>query len=124
MLGCALGGCGHDQRLQDLESDPMGSATFPGTSLAYEAKTESGTSLGKPVHAKITRRFSLDEATAQGAVADAAEQATTAGWTQVRWRGKTSFSTTKLIGNTAAELLVTVALFEGEQALFVYLTAN
>ena len=126
ILAGVLASCGGgtEPRLDALEKDPMATATVPGATLVYEDKTEAHTAMGKPVHANITRRFSLESTTASDAVAVAAELAAQSGWAQKGSTGPTAFSATKQLGGHPAELLVTVAPFEGRSALFIYLTGN
>ena len=102
----------------------MATTTIAGATLTYESKTEAHTAMGKPVHANITRRFSLDATTADDAVAASAELAAASGWSESGSRGRTAFSAAKQLGGHPAELLITVAPFEGHTALFIYLTGN
>jgi len=126
LLAGSLASCGGgtEPRLYALEQDPMATASVPGASLVYEDKTEAHTAMGKPVYANITRRFSLDDTTASDAVAAAAGLAADSGWAQKGSRGPTVFGATKQLGGHPAELLVTVAPFEGRSALFIYLTGK
>ncbi|WP_457111533.1 hypothetical protein [Marmoricola sp. URHA0025 HA25] len=100
----------------------MATFTVRGTHLEKESKEKSGTTLGKPVHASITRRFSLGEVAPEEAVAAAGAFARDHGWTPESSRPD-SFGATKRIDGIRAELLVTFGSLGGGPALTVYLTA-
>ncbi len=119
-----LGSCGADHpKLDALEADPMASVTFAHTDLAEEIETPEGTTLGKPVHAAITRRFTFSGVEPQKLVDAAGALAVHHGWAAGTTRPR-AFEASKTVGGVTADLLITVAPFEGEPALFVYITAR
>jgi len=120
-----LGGCGgaDHPRLDALASDPMASVTFAHTELADEIKTPEGTTLGKPVHAAITRRFSFSDVEPQQLVDTAGALAVHHGWAAGTTRPR-AFEAAKTVDGVTADLLITVAAYQGEPALFVYITAR
>jgi hypothetical protein len=120
-----LGGCGGAEhpKLDALESDPMATVTFAHTSLADDAKTAEGTTLGKPVHAQITRRFSFSGVEPQRLVDTAGALAVHHGWAAGTTRPQT-FEASKTVDGVTADLLITVAAYQSSQALFVYITAR
>ncbi|MBW8751701.1 MAG: hypothetical protein JF565_09800 [Propionibacteriales bacterium] len=115
-------GCGADPSLRSLERDPMAAFSVRGTHLERESKDKRGTTLGMPVHASITRRFSLGSVAPDDAVTTAAAYAKAHGWTPENSR-PSSFSAHKRIDGIRAELLVTSGPVGGTGALYVYLTA-
>jgi hypothetical protein len=118
----ATSGCGSDPSLRSLEKDPTASFVVPGTHLEHESKHKSGTTLGMPVHASITRRFSLGEVAPEDAVARAAQFAMAHGWAQ-EFSPDGSFSATKRIDAIRAELLVTAPTYDRTDVLYLYLNA-
>ena len=118
----ATSGCGSDPSLQALEKDPTASFAVPGTHLEYESKHNGGTTLGKPVHAKITRQFALGDVPPEKAVATVSEFARAHGWTPEFSRAA-SFSAHKRIDGVRAELVATFDSGDGTPSLYVYLTA-
>lgn len=119
----AASGCGSDPSLRSLEKDPTATYILPGTHLESEFKDKSGTVLGKPRHAKITRVFSLGTVAPDDAVPAVAAYARSHGWT-IDYSRPESFTATKRIDAIRAELLATVSsLGEPETKLYVYLTA-
>jgi len=119
-----LGGCGADHpKLDALESDPMATVTFAHTTLADEITTPEGTTLGKPVHAAVTRRFAFTGVEPQRLVDVAGALAVHHGWAAGTTRPRT-FEASKTVDGVTADLLITVAAYQGSPALFVYLTAR
>ena len=115
-------GCGADPSLRSLERDPMATFAVRGTHLDHESKDKSGTTLGMPVHAKITRRFSIGAVAPDDAVAAAATYAKAHGWT-TRYSRPSSFSAEKRMDAVRAELLVASGPVGGTDSLYIYLTA-
>lgn len=115
-------GKGPDRLLRALQSDPMASATFDGTTLATESLKRTDVSLGKPVYAKVTRIFHLSGEPEQ-AFDDAANQAREADWSETNSRSG-SLAASKTIDGVRAQLSILLAEYEGEQALYVYITSR
>ena len=126
LLACSvLSGCGgKDPALGVLKDDPMATLVPAGTSLVRESSQKGGTTLGKPVHAQVTRRFSLDETTAEEALADARQAAIDAGWETVNAdiTPEDSYDARKEVDGIETRLLVTSGSIGGTTQLFVYLT--
>ena len=106
-----------------LASDPMAEFVVPGTSLAYENARDGGTVLGKPVEAQVVRRFDLNGIRGREAVEQAGEAATGDGWV-VDDERPGSHSASRTIDGRRSQLLITTADYEGEPALFIYLTTH
>jgi hypothetical protein len=119
----SLTGCGTDAALEAIAGDPMATATFVNTKLVDEAKRSGGTSLGKPVQAKITRQFSYEGVTPEDLVSRVADQAIEDGW-ESAYSKATSFIATKDIDGVAAGLTVSIADYDGVPTMFIYLTAS
>jgi hypothetical protein len=123
---CALvlGGCGgSDPKLTALQSDPVAKATFAHTTLDHEFTTKSGTSLGKPVHAEVTREFTFSGVTAQSLFDQAVTLAEQHGWKQ-QFRQGTGYIGTKEIGDVNASLGIHVGGPSGASTFVIDLTAS
>ncbi len=84
LTGCGdngAGGSGGDSSLATLRADPLATAPITGAQLAGERATGGGSSLGKPVYARIQRAFRADRGPVDQALLDvAARAARDAGW--------------------------------------------
>jgi hypothetical protein len=122
-LMTGFSGCGGSHpELDALSTDSMATATFDHTSLAQEIKRPEGSTLGKPVHAQVLRRFSFDNVKAEDLVQAAATTAVAHGWKQRSSRQR-GFSATKNIDGVPADLVITVGDYKHKTWLFVYITA-
>ena len=93
VLAIALGRGGEESRqVQELQDDPMASYVPPAGTLVDTETQNEGTSLGKPVPARVTRLFTVGSA---GALDDARSAAAAAGWQPAGGAGKESFVGTK-----------------------------
>lgn len=118
-----LGGCGSDPKLAALQGDPMAKATFAHTTLDHEFTTKSGTSLGKPVHAEITREFAFTGIAAQTLFDQAVALAGQHGWKQQFLRG-TGYIGTRQIGDVPASLGIHAGGSSGASTFVIDLTAS
>jgi hypothetical protein len=101
--------------VQQLQDDPMASYVPSGGTLIDSDSRGEGTSLGRPVHAQVTRLFQLAAGQGQSALADAGEEATARGWTTFGTPTDRAFVARKQLPGGRAEL--TVTLVEDERLL-------
>ncbi len=80
----------------------------PGGKLVDTDSQNEGSSLGKPVSARLTRLFQLGAGGSAQALADAREQATAAGWNQVGADDEDVFVADKRVASGRIELGVTL----------------
>jgi hypothetical protein len=124
LCALVLGGCGgSDPRLTALQGDPIAKATFAHTTLDHEFTKKSGTSMGKPVHAEVTREFTFSGVTAQSLFEQAVALAEQYGWKQ-QFRQGTGYIGTKEIGDVSASLGIHVGGPSGASTFVIDLTAN
>jgi hypothetical protein len=97
-------------QLQALEDDPMASYEPPGGTLVDTDSQDEGTSLGKPVDARVTRMFQLKQSDAGGALDAARGAATDAGWAAGASENPRVLIAVRRLPSGRAEL--TVTLFE------------
>jgi hypothetical protein len=107
--------------LAHLRADPLARWVPPDAELIRTHERESGTSLGKPVYAGITRVFRAEDAGA--AMAAAEDTAERRGWA-VEYRHAGSFTAYRHVPDWRLELSVVQARVNGVPGnLFVYLRA-
>ena len=94
--------------LQQLQDDPMAVYAPPGGTLIDSASRNSGTSLGRPVEAQVTRLFQLQAGAGRRALADARAEAEESGWTPAGAATKRGFVARKRLDDSDAELAVTL----------------
>ena len=118
-LAFVIGRPGPDLEL--LREDPLARWVPPGTALTRSHDRESGTSLGMPVYAGITRVFRAHDARA--ALEAAEDTAGAHGWA-VEYRHTDSFTAYRQVPGWRLKLSVVHARVDGVSGnLFVYLSA-
>ena len=94
--------------VQQLRDDPIASYVPPGGTLIDSDSRGAGTSLGRPVQARLTRLFQLGAGQGQRALADAGDAAEARGWAAVSTPTDRAFVARKQLPGGRAELTVTL----------------
>jgi hypothetical protein len=114
---------GHDVQLDALRSDPMASMTVPNFEQTLLLTTPSGSSFGKPQHAKITRRLRNKTGHVSGRELDlVASIARDRGWALTRLSNGESVGTKALRG-TRASIIIGVDQFRTPELLIIDLVS-
>ena len=105
-----------------LQEDPLAGWVPEGARLERQRESDSGTTLGKPDYARVTRIFTLGAG--PGAALDEAELvAGDAGWS-IDTRSADALTATRHAPDWRLDLIVVADTVEGVRGdLFVYLTA-
>lgn len=126
-VGLVVGGWWWSQRpgpdLVLLREDPLAGWVPDGARLQRSSESGSGTTLGKPHYARVTRVFTLEDREHDAVLDEAQVVARNAGWTIGR-RSDDALTATRDEPDWRLELTVVTGTFEGVPGdLFVYLSA-
>lgn len=106
-----------------LREDPLAGWDPDGATLDRSHESGSGTTLGKPHYARVTRVFTLEDREPDAVLDDAQVVARNAGW-MIDRRSDDALTATRYVPDWRLDLTVVTGSFEGVRGdLFVYLTA-
>lgn len=109
--------------LEALREDPLASWVPAGATLERGHEARSGTTLGKPRYARVTRVFTLEDREPDAVLDEARAVASNAGW-RIDRRSDDALTATRDEPDWRLELTVVTGTYEGVPGdLFVYLTA-
>lgn len=119
-----ISGCGHeDASIEALKADPMATVSVPGFKPTTTDTRSSGSALGKPRHAQITRVFrGPNDVIRQGELVAVAELAREHGWEVHRLAGGL-YEGTKLSQGIRMSIDVAVNTLQSPQTLVIGLLA-